>query len=412
MKRNARRIFILLLIVAVYSSCKEDKAAATTEEPDNTVPAAIDYSYKMGVNLNEQVDVADQQDLADTKTKWVRCFIEVIDLYKTGTLNTDAKVAAFIALKSKGYNTALSLKFNFKKRGFPVANSPDWNGYLNFIQPLLTKVMPYTDVIIVGNEPFIEAEQAHWNEPLNSFYKAACERTNNYLNTNQIEKPIFLGAFDNLYLNDRNTHAGYNNLFSFARSANYLAGVDLHIHHTTEAEMTTALAIAKGKIRADQKVLVTEFSLMKHWRANNSQPISSAFIAAANTSTTDKIIPPPVGITKNHQYINYALKEPRPAEEWNAFWIYSPYLESKKSYLCTAYNAFMTAGNVFLTFYALRQSYPANADFTETTDPWVLNGLFMNLSIEKLNGRNQKSYSFLDQFKLIVDNQNPCNQNK
>src|SRR5687767_9140287 len=67
------------------------------------------------------------------------------------------------------------------------------------------------------------------------------------------------------------------------------------------------------------------------------------------------------------------------------------------------------AGNVFLTFYALRQSYPLNIDFTANTDPWVLNGLFMNRSVELLNGRSQKSYSFPDQFVQIVKEEDPCN---
>ena len=156
-------------------------------------------------------------------------------------------------------------------------------------------------------------------------------------------------------------------------------------------------------------MLETEFSLMHHWRNNNNTDIAPAFTAAASASTTDKIFPPPTGVTKNYQYIDYALKNPRPAEEWYAFWQNSPYLENRKSYLCAAFKIFKATENVFLTFYALRQSYPLNADFTVNTDPWVLNGLFMNRSVELLNGRSQKSYSFLDQFKQIVNEETPCN---
>ena len=177
--------------------------------------------------------------------------------------------------------------------------------------------MPYTDVIIVGNEPFIESAPSDWNEPLNSFYSAACERTNSYLTNNKIAKPIFLGAFESLFLPDRQNHAGYTNLLAFAKSTPYIAGVDLHIHHGINEEMVAALNFAKGRIREDQKILVTEFSLMHHWRNNNNTNITPAFIAAANVSPTDKIFPPPVNLTKNYQYIDYALKNPRPVEEWN-----------------------------------------------------------------------------------------------
>lgn len=407
---NRLQIFCLLAVFAgLFDSCKKEKPKPTIKDPDIIIPIQMDYSYKMGVNLNEQVDVTDYQDLADSKTKWVRCFIEVIDIYKAGTLNSDAKIAAFNALKAKGYKTTLSLKFNFKKHGFPAPNSTDWVNYLNFIQPLLAKVMPYTDVLIVGNEPFIEAEQGDWNEPLNSFYKAACQKTQDYFSTNNIAKPIFLGSFDNLYLTDRQTNPGYTNLLAFAKVTPYIAGVDLHIHHAINEEMSAALNFAKTRIRSEQKMLVTEFSLMKHWRNNNDTDIASEFIATANANTTDKIFPPPANLTKNYQYIDYALKNPRPAEEWYAFWKNSPYLENRKSYLCASYNIFKSTGNVFLTFYALRQSYPLNTDFTVNTDPWVLNGLFMNRSVELLNGRSQKSYSFLDQFVQIVNDENPCN---
>lgn len=399
----------LLCIAFLAISCKEEHATMTVKDPELDQPVEIDYTYKMGVNLNEQVDVTDYQDLADTETEWVRCFVEVLDIYKAGTLDADAKIAAFNELKSKGYKTVLSLKFNFKKHGFPAVNSADWTNYLNFIQPLLAKVMPYTDVLIVGNEPFIEAERADWNEPLNTFYKAACERTNNYFKLNNIQKPIFLGAMVELFGTANQNDAGHNSMLAFIKSADYLQGVDIHIHHSATEEITTALNFVKEKIREDQKILVTEFSLMRHWRNNNNGDISAAFLAKANESTTDKIFPPPAGVTKNFQYIDYALKNPRPAEEWYAFWENTPYLFNRRNYLCAAYNLFKSDGNVFLTFYALRQSYPLNTDFTVNTDPWVLNGLFMNRSVELLNGRSQKSYSYFDQFVRMANEENPCN---
>ncbi|MCX2575452.1 hypothetical protein [Pedobacter sandarakinus] len=401
-------LFPLLVILMFGLSCKDKNALITIKEPD-LPQQPIDYSYKMGINLNEQVDVTDYNDLADSKTKWVRCFVEVIDVYKAGSLNIDPKIAAYNLLKSKGYKTVLNLKFDFKQNGFPAVNSTEWNNYLNFIQPLLAKVMANTDVLVVGNEPFIEADQASWNEPLNSFYRAACERANNYFTLNNIKKPMFLGALDRLDEANRQNDPGHNNLLAFVKATPYLAGVDIHSHHAAVELLTSAINFAKSKIRDNQKILVTEFSLMPYWKSNNNAAISSAFITAANASATDRIFTPPANVTTNFQYIDYALKNPRPAEEWYAFCRNSPYIESRKNYLCAAYNILKNAGNVYLSFYALRQSYPLNTDFTATTDPWVLNGLFMNRSVEMLNGRSQKSYSFLDLFLKIAVDENPCN---
>ena len=408
MKKRSRCCFLLLVLAGLMTGCDNGTSKATMAKPDHPATDSADYRFQMGINLNEQVDVADMQDMRDSKTKWIRCFVEVIDLYKAGTLETDAKIAAFNRLKSQGYHTALSLKFNFLKNGFPAKGSTDWNNYLGFINTLLDKVMPYTDVLIVGNEPFIEAAPATWNEPLNSFYKQACDRVHVYFEQKGIRKPVFLGAFDNLYLSGRQSNAGYVNLLAFARGADYLAGVDLHIHHSSQADMAEALRYAAGSIREDQHLLVTEFSLMKYWKSYNNSDIAPAFMAAARTSATDSIFVPPADITKNYQYIDYALKNPRPAQEWYAFWENSPYLAAKSNYLCTARAAFKNTGKVYLSFYALRQSYPLHTDFTADTDPWVLNALFMNRSVQQINGRNQKSYRFLDQFIKIANNENPC----
>lgn len=413
MKTKISLILCCAALALSFYACKKHEAKVTVKEPDlaigGTPGSNLNYDFTLGVNLNEQADAADMNDLADTKTKWVRSFIDFIPVYKAQSATTDPKIAAFIALKSKGYKTVLSLKFDFRLQGgFPAINSTNWNGYLNYITNVLDKVMPYTDVLIVGNEPFIEAEQSDWNEPLNTFYRAASAKVYDYFKTRGIDKPIFLGAFDNMYLTSRTGNAGVNNLLSFAKSTTYLKGVDVHIHHTNNAEMLNSLKYVGDRIRNDQKMLITEFSLVKYYESYATTNIAPAFITAANASTTDKIYPPIAGVTKNYQYIDYALKNPRPAEEWYAFWQYSPYLQGAKDYICTSYNNFKDNGKVFIGFYALRQSYPLNTDFTATTDPWIMNGMFMNRSVEQVNGRNQKSYSFLDQFQKAVQNQNPC----
>lgn len=411
-KKYSMVLFCAVLALG-FSACKKNEARITVKEPDPVIGAtpgsSLNYDFTLGVNLNEQADAADMNDLADTKTKWVRSFIDFIPVYKAQSAATDPKIAAFIALKSKGYHTVLNLKFDFRLQGgFPALNSSDWNGYISYISTVLDRVMPYTDVLIVGNEPFIEANQSDWNEPLNTFYKAASARVYDYFKTNNIDKPIFLGAFDNMYLSGRTGNAGINSLLNFAKSTIYLKGVDVHIHHTTNTEMLNSLKYVGERIRDDQKMMITEFSLVKYYESYATTDIDAAFIAAANASTSDRIYPPPAGVTKNYQYIDYALKNPRPAAEWYAFWQYSPYLQGAKDYICTSYENLKNNGKVFAGFYALRQSYPFNTDFTETTDPWVMNGLFMNRTVEQVDGRNQKGYSFLDQFQKAVQGQNPC----
>lgn len=408
-------IVIALMFAGMCNSCgNKSNPEPSTGNGDNSQTAStrpgknFDFTYNMGVNLNEQAAQADLDDLADTKTKWVRSFVEMIDVYKTNSIDTNPNLNTFITFKAKGYKTVLNLKFNFVANVFPAVGSTDWNNYIAFIDQVLAKAMPYTDVLVVGNEPFIEADPSTWNEPLNSFYKAACARVYSYFTLHGIDKPIFLGSFDMMFTSARTGNTGILNLLNFVKNTNYLSGADVHIHHNTDTEMINALNFMSNGIGDDQKLLVTEFSAKNYFKSYNTSNIDPAFIAAANASTTDQIFPPPPGITQNYQYIDYALKNPRPAEEWYAFWKNSAYLENEKGYLCTANTDFKSHSKVALAFYALRQSYGVNVDFTATTDPWVMNGMFLNRSVQQINGRNQKSYSFLDQFVRIAQGQNPC----
>jgi len=407
-----RKLYISILSALMMVSCgshhTDPSPTGGTQGGDTRPGSNFDFTYSMGVNLNEQAGQADLNDLADTKTKYVRSFVEMIDLYKNNTIDTDPNLNTFITFHSKGYKTVLNLKFNFIANAFPAVNSTDWNNYIAFIDKILDKAMPYTDVLIVGNEPFIEADPSTWNEPLNSFYKSACARVYSYFQLHGIDKPIFLGSFDNMYQSSRTGNTGVLNLLSFVKNTAYLSGADVHIHHNTDAEMTSALSFMDNHLRDDQKMIVSEFSAKNYFKAYNTNLIDPAFIAAANASTTDNIYPPPAGVTQNYQYIDYALKNPRPVEEWYAFWHYSAYLENNKNYLCSANTDFKSYHKVFLACYALRQSYPVNTDFTATTDPWVLNAMFLNRSVQQVNGRNARSYSFLDQFLKIQANQDPC----
>ncbi len=82
--------------------------------------------------------------------------------------------------------------------------------------------------------------------------------------------------------------------------------------------IATRLAVdfVNNRLRDNQKIIITEYSMMKWWRDHLTDNISLAFIAAANSSSTDQVFPPPAGINQCWQYIDYALKNPRPLAEW------------------------------------------------------------------------------------------------
>lgn len=402
----------LLALTALFFACGKGDPDSKSPPPGNTGGGILvsDSIPAIGVNYNESLHEISFGELSRSKTKWVRGFLDVFHHYDNNNLATSPRILQYQKLQAQGYKTILNLKFNFKTRPYPAVNSTQWNAYITYIDRILDAVINYTDVIVVGNEPFIESEASTYDEPLNAFYKAASIRVNDYMRGRNISKPIFLGAIDNLYQANRQNEAGISKFLAYCKATPWIAGIDLHIHHSGNGEITTALNYVDNKIRTDQKIIITEYSLMKWWRANLTQPLSAAFSNAANASASDQIFPPPAGITQNWQYIDYALKNPRPVQEWNAFHQHTTWLENRKDYLCNSFKLFKANPKFWIATYAMRQSYPLDKDFTATTDPWVLNSLFAGRAVELLpNGEAQGRYAYFDQFSNINAGTLTCN---
>jgi len=410
-----RQLIYCVLISCLYICCKKnDQQNSETNKPTTPTTGGgilvTDSQQYIGVNYNESFQDIRTGELSSSKTKWVRGFLDVFSHYDNQDLNTNPKITQYLTLKDQGYKTVLNLKFNFIARGgYPAVNSTTWNNYISFIDQVLDRVIAKTDVIVVGNEPFIESDPSTWNEPLNSFYKAAATRVNQYLTARNLQRPIFVGSFDNMYQSDRQGNVGINNLLAWCKATSWVAGIDLHIHHSSNPEITTVINFVNDKVRSDQKLIITEYSLMKWFRSNLTNDLTTQFISAANASTTDSIFPPPAGITKCWQYIDYALKNPRPVDEWNAFHQNTPWLYDRKDYLCNSFKLFKATSKFWVATYAMRQSYPANTDFTATTDPWILNSLFAARTVTLLpSGDAQGRYAYLAQFADINTTNTTC----
>ena len=419
MKKTSIRLCHVSLIIgfivcaALSFACKKVNNSGNTKTPISNTGGGVlvsDTAKFIGVNYNESLQEINFGELARSKTKWVRGFLDIFYHYDNNNLTTSSRIIKYQKLKEQGYKTILNLKFNFKTRSYPAVNSSQWTAYITYIDRILEAVINYTDVIVVGNEPFIESENSTYEEPLNTFYKAATERVNEYLKNRNISKPIFIGAIDNLYQPNRQNEAGVNKFLAWCKATPWIAGIDLHIHHSGNGEITSTLNFVNDKIRDHQKIVITEYSLMKWWRSNLTLDISNEFINTANANTTDQIFPPPADITQCWQYIDYALKNPRPVQEWDAFNQTTVWLENRKDYMCNSFKLFKANTKFWIATYAVRQSYPPNADFTSTTDPWVLNSLFTGRSVELLsNGEARGRYSYFNQFSAINTGILVCN---
>lgn len=386
-------LFFSLLFVACEKGEDTDPAPDPQDEPKEVVPE--EPAQAVGVNFNGQFNFIDYENLKRTQTSWVRGFIDFFQFYEEPEkLKNDQRLLKYLDLKSNGYKTILNIKWNFRNRSFPEVGSQEMEAYKAFLNKLLQKVWNKTDIIVVGNEPFIESKREERNSGLVAFYIEMAKEVNRY-REGKNHVPIYLGSFDNMYL-ERKRIEGVQELLAFAKNQSWLAGISLHIHHAALGQVSKAMDYVHDKIRNDQKILITEFSLMKHWRFKMEETIPAMFAEKYGRDKSEM----------NYQYIDYALKNPVPREEWVDFLSNSYWFENRKPYLWNVYQLFKSYEKFHVATYAIRQSYPFNKDFTSNTDPWVLNGLFANRTVQPdpETGLKQFNYALIDKFIAIQNN--------
>ena len=395
-----------LLVLFVVAGCSDVLMAPSGEGPRSLgkqAAAEVYFEPQMGVNYNGQFDRINYRDLQRTETTWVRGFVDFFQFYENPKkLKDDRRLQKYLELKDNGYKTILNIKWNFRRRGgFPEPKSREMKDYKQFLHKLLMEVWSETDILIVGNEPFIESKKGERGEELVTFYKEIAREVHNFkkgrgrgggkgLGIRDV--PIYVGAFNNLYLKGWQTEA-VEELFAFARSEPWIAGVDLHIHHGGTRQMLEFLNYADARLRSDQRFLVTEFSLVKHFRRNMEETIPAAFASEYGWDPG----------TKNYQYIDHALKNPVPRAEWGDFLSKSYWYENRTRYLRNAYRRFKRYDKFYIATYAMRQSFPFNRDFGRNTPPWILNGIYANRTVrpDSETGQNQFNYAWIEDFVAI-----------
>lgn len=395
-----RKSVVLCFVLLSIFACSNDDDSTTNTGNDNSndIPQYDESSQYVGLNFNEQLQFIDFPQIDATETTWVRGFVDFFQFYEApSSLATDGRILNFKRLHPNGYQSILSLKFLFRGKNYPAVGSDEMNDYMEFLDTLLDEVWDSTTIIIVGNEPFIETDNEDYGPEMYNFYITACERVKAYADAHTA-KPIYFGSFDNMYQENRRTLPVLLDLLEYAKNTSWISGVDMHIHHSEMSEMESAMDFVNARIREDQKIMVSEYSLMKHWRANLHTILAESFTAEYGYPENMQV----------YQYIDQALKNPTTIEQWTAFLSSSPWFENRKHYLMESYeDVFSSYDKFFIATYAFRQSYPMNVDFTGTTDPWVLNGIYANRSVEPDNfGNFQFNYAFIDDFKLIQEESN------
>ena len=350
--------------------------------------AAPANASDLGVNYNGLTRNYDYSELERTGTTWVRAFIDVTRLQALGeaAIATDPDVVGFKQIRAAGFKVILNLKYNYAGSDFPSdVNSQAFIDIRAFTTKVLNQVYDSTDIVVVGNEPFIESDPADRDNDLFLFYR---QMSNHVITYNQARRaiPLYVGAFNNLQMASWQTQTT-RDLIGYARNTPNVAGIDLHMHTNSVAEMGQAIDWARAELGANKQIISTEFSLKNHFRAHLTDAVSTSFTSQY----------PAYAGWQVWQYLDHSLQTPRPRPEWVAFLQASSWFMNVRLSLENADILFDQKGLTVAT-YALRQS---QASITATTDPWMLNGIYCNQSCvpNPTTGQAQFNYQWIDSFR-------------
>ncbi len=362
------------------------------EPPQDGVPAEEDYTpgYTLlpggvGTNFNEHIAKAQIADLELSGTRWVRGFINYF-----GT-DVNTRVSAFRDLKAAGFNTIVTIKFNYS--GVSIPKTPEgYDRALSGLEDFLDRVYPCADIIVSGNEPFIESKKDERNETVINFYKEVTSRIHDYIMRQDREIPLFVGAINSV--SDPVFWEDYHerDFVEYAAETPWIAGVDIHIHHLTMDQLDTSMKYVSDILRDDQKIIATEFSAVKYWRSHTSDPMPELMAEKYGFDPSWHV----------YDYINYAVnnRDKVTREQWEDFLGSCDWYVKRQDYLLDAYGHFMDYDKFYLATYGTYIFF--SGEFGPNSEAWLFNPLFATSTVQRdPDGRYQPNFKMLENFQLI-----------
>lgn len=347
----------------------------------------------LGANFNEHYEDVDYRDLDKANARWVRLFLTMPELESRGAA-THGAVTTILEAGRRGYKTILSLKFPRNRRDFPAPESAEMAREMAWLDAVLPHVMGKVDILVIGNEPYIESRRADRDLDLNAYYETLAKRAIAFRKTRcgaHCKTALYMGALNRLDLAENRTLSA-ERWMEFARQTPEIAGVDIHAH-LPDMEGTRAFVdYILPRMRPDQKFLVLEFSIVRWWEQHMKAPVPAAYAAAYKLPAD----------TQNWQVIRTALESPFPKAQWDAFLANSPWFESRKHYLRHQMEIFRDTGRLAVATYGFKQGSSMGRNFGPATTPWLLNSVFAARTVRpNPDGSAAFNYAWIDDFQAL-----------
>lgn len=344
-----------------------------------------------GVNYNEHPELHDKTTVEDLGSQLVRFFIPMHKV--KDDIRKDSYVEHLLEMHEQGFSTILNLKWDYKTRNFPEPGSRGMNEVLQQLDDLLEVIMGKADILVIGNEPFIESKDDQKNEKLVDFYKAMYQRVVDYRKGHKETAALtrlFTGAFNQLY-EKKGRSPGVEKLLRFTRNNPDIDGIDLHPHTSNLKEQKEMVEYATSFLRDDQTFIVTEFSLVHHWTAHSEDTVRCCGKLEGS---------------KVFEALDAQMKNPVPIETWTFFLKKMPWYTEYRDFLTEAVNYYKSTGKFTAATYAYNTMLEWDKPLTASQPLWLLNSLKAPPTVKVESGeRRPDNWPWAEQFRRLTASQ-------
>lgn len=348
----------------------------------------------IGVNFNDMTDWANFAELRAVSATWLRGFFDMPGA-DNGSVASQPVLRTLLEASARGYGTVLSLKFPYSRQPMPAPGSPAMATALRRLDAVLPTVMGIVDILIIGNEPFIECRaQDRDSRALNVFYETLARHVIAYRQLHggvSSRTRLYMGALNHLDLPSWRT-AATERWMAYVRDTPDLDGTDIHPHLPAPGAGAAYLDYILPRMRADQTFTATEFSLVLLWRQHMHDPVPADFASRYG-------LPPG---TVAWQVIEDSIRRPFQQRKWDDFLSMTPWFADNSGFLRDQAAKFRATGRLAVAGYGITQGRSMVANFGPQSTPWLLNSLFCPYTVESApDGLPGQTHPWVEEFRAL-----------
>ncbi|AXK36063.1 hypothetical protein DVA86_29160 [Streptomyces armeniacus] len=345
----------------------------------------------LGANFNGDPSKVTFAELEDVSATWLRGFFPMDDADKD-SIPGKPQIKMLLDAKERGLGTSLSLKFQYKGEAIPTPGSEAWKTAFARLDKVLPAVMNKIDILVIGNEPFLETREEDRDRRLNKFYEKLARHVVAYRDKHSATGTrLYMGALNHIDWEDGKT-AATQRWMDFVKKTKGIDGVDIHPHVSSLAGAQEYIDYVLPRMRPEQKFLATEFSLVLYWQEHMADPVAAGFAEKYPETKGMQV----------WEVLREATQERFTQEQWSDFFAMTPWLRKQRNYLREQVEMFRKTERLALAGYGVSQDEAMTVEMTAEKKPWMLNSLFCPYTVrdgkDGLPGRNT---TWIGQFREL-----------